>query len=145
MPTFQTILRGHVTADNKARQDYAYIPFDLPQPARRLHVRYVYSDPISSDETEGGNVIDLGIFDPRGAEFPGGLGFRGWSGSARCEFSLSPTGATPGYLPGPLPAGRYQVILGLYRVWSAGADYEIYVEAELDETAPTTFPAQLSP
>ncbi|MFN8491349.1 MAG: CehA/McbA family metallohydrolase [Caldilineaceae bacterium] len=145
MPTFQTVLRGHLTAADKARQDYAYIPFALPQPARRLHVRYVYSAPISSDETEGGNVIDLGIFDPRGMEFPGGLGFRGWSGSARQEFSLSPTGATPGYLPGPLPAGQYQVILGLYRIWPAGADYEIYIEAELDETAPTTFPTQPDP
>ncbi len=39
MPTFQTVLRGHVTAADKAQQDYAYIPFDLPQPAHRLHVR----------------------------------------------------------------------------------------------------------
>ena len=84
---------------------------------------------MSSDQVEGGNVIDIGLFDPRGARFPGGEGFRGWSGSARSEFFVGIDEATPGYLPGPLPAGRYQVILGLYRIWPQGADYEIQIEA----------------
>jgi hypothetical protein len=78
---------------------------------------------------EGGNVIDLGLFDPRGSQFPGGPGFRGWSGSARSEFFVGSEEATPGYLPGPLPAGRYAVLLGLYRIWPQGADYEIHIEA----------------
>lgn len=132
--------RGHVTPADKARNDYVYIPFELPAPARRLHVQYRYSAPISSDEREGGNVIDIGLFDPRGADpsaglrprFPGGAGFRGWSGSARSEFTITPADATPGYLPGPLPAGRYQIILGLYRIWSHGADYTIEIEADLE-------------
>jgi hypothetical protein len=123
-------LSGHITPADKERSDYAYIPFDLPEPARRLHVRYHYSAPISSDEREGGNVIDIGLFDPRGTGFPGGPGFRGWSGSARGEFSISWTEATPGYLPGLLPAGRYHIILGLYRIWGQGADYEVRVKAD---------------
>lgn len=126
-------LTGHLTQADKVASDYAYIPFDLPQPAQRLTVRYSYSAAMSSDRVEGGNVIDIGLFDPAGADFPGGAGFRGWSGSARREFTLTPTDATPGYLPGPLPAGRYQVILGLYRIWPAGADYEIHIEAELND------------
>lgn len=129
---YKITLTGHLTQADKAASDYAYIPFDLPQAASRLTVRYSYSAVMSSDRVEGGNVIDIGLFDPAGAEFPGGAGFRGWSGSARNEFALTPTDATPGYLPGPLPAGRYQVILGLYRIWPAGADYEIHIEAELD-------------
>lgn len=126
-------LTGHLTQADKAASDYAYIPFDLPSPAQRLTVHYSYSAVMSSDRVEGGNVIDIGLFDPAGADFPGGAGFRGWSGSARNEFTLTPSDATPGYLPGPLPAGRYQVILGLYRIWPAGADYEIHIEAELSE------------
>ncbi len=132
-------LTGHITPAEKARCDYYYVPFDLPQPARRLQVRYSYSAAMSSDEVAGGNVIDLGIFDPCGDDFPGGLGFRGWSGSARSEFFLAIDEATPGYLPGPLPAGRYQIILGLYRIWEKGADYEIAIVAELDDNAPSTF------
>lgn len=136
MSYHHTNLRGHITAADKARNDYAYIPFELPKPARRLHVRYRYSAPISSDRRQGGNVIDIGLFDPRGNHFPGGAGFRGWSGSARDAFTLTPDRATPGYLPGPLPAGTYQIILGLYRIWPHGVDYEIEIEAELDERAP---------
>jgi hypothetical protein len=130
------ILKGHVTPAEKRQRDYIYIPFQLPEPATRLHVRYRYSAPISSDEREGGNVIDIGLFDPRGADFPGGAGFRGWSGSARSEFTITPTEATPGYLPGPLPAGRYQIILGLYRIWPHGADYQVEIEADLGAPEP---------
>jgi hypothetical protein len=120
-------LAGHITPEDKRRSDYLYVPFDLAEPTSSLSVRYGYSAPISSDEREGGNVIDIGLFDPRGMDFPGGSGFRGWSGSARKGFTISTTGATPGYLPGPLPAGRYHIILGLYRIWPEGADYEIAV------------------
>lgn len=136
MQTFQQTLNGHIMPADKARSDYLYVPFDLPAPAARLHVRYRYSDPIGADQYEGGNVIDLGLFDPRGYEFPGGAGFRGWSGSNRHAFTITPSSATPGYLPGPLPAGRYHVILGLYRIWERGADYTIEVEADLDDEQP---------
>ena len=105
--------RGHITPEDKACSDYKTVPFDLPVPARWIKVRYRYSDRITADRIEGGNVIDIGIFDPRGADFPGGAGFRGWSGSDRQEFSISTESATPGYFPGPLPTGRYQVHLGL--------------------------------
>jgi hypothetical protein len=137
---YQQSLRHHFTRADKARSDYAYVSFSLPQAARRLQVSYRYSASMSSDQVEGGNVIDIGLFDPRGSDFPGGAGFRGWSGSARSEFTLGLEEATPGYLPGPLPAGEYKVILGLYRIWEAGADVEIEIEAELDPSL--TLPAE---
>jgi hypothetical protein len=140
MEIYQQSLRHHFTRGDKARSDYAYVPFSLPQAARRLHVSYRYSASMSSDQVEGGNVIDIGLFDPRGSDFPGGAGFRGWSGSARSEFTVGLEEATPGYLPGPLPAGEYKVILGLYRIWEAGADVEIEIEAELDPSL--TLPAE---
>ncbi|MCB0115571.1 MAG: CehA/McbA family metallohydrolase [Caldilineaceae bacterium] len=130
MSTFKLTLKHHFTPADKARSDYAYVPFALPDPATRLHIRYRFSAEMSSDEVSGGNVVDIGLFDPRGREFPGGAGFRGWSGSARREFFVALTDATPGYTPGPLPAGEYQVILGLYRVWEKGVDVEIQVTAK---------------
>ena len=72
MTSFQTTLRGHVSQADKARSDYAYLPFMLPKAARRLHVRYKYSARMTADKVHGGNVIDLGLFDPSGAGFPGG-------------------------------------------------------------------------
>lgn len=138
MTSFRQTLRGHITQQDKARSDYFYLPFELPAPASRLQVAYHYSAAMSSDAVEGGNVIDLGLFDPCGAAFPGGAGFRGWSGSARPGFTIGRAEATPGYLPGPLPAGQYQLILGLYRIWAPGADYTVEISAEL--TAEDTTP-----
>ncbi|MBI1299990.1 hypothetical protein GC175_34130 [bacterium] len=132
MSTFQLTLKNHFTPTDKAHSDYAYVPFTLPAPATRLHIRYRFSAEMSSDEVSGGNVVDIGLFDPRGYDFPGGAGFRGWSGSARREFFVALTDATPGYTPGPLPAGEYKVILGLYRVWEEGVDVEIEVTAEIN-------------
>lgn len=126
----QRTFTGHVTPEDKARSDYLYVPFELPEPARRLTVRYHYSRHMHHGQVEGGNVIDIGLFGPRGNEFPGAAGFRGWSGSDRLTFTIETDEATPGYLPGPLPAGKYHVALGLYRICPDGADYEVEIEAE---------------
>lgn len=132
---FKQTFTGHIAPEDKARSDYLYVPFELPEPARRLTVRYEYSRRMHHGQVEGGNVIDIGLFGPQGSEFPGAAGFRGWSGSDRLTFTVGTEEATPGYLPGPLPAGEYQVALGLYRICPEGADYEIEVEAE---TGPQT-------
>ncbi len=62
-------------------------------------------------------VLDLGCLDADG--------FRGYSGGARDRFVITAAAATPGYLPGPLPAGRWQVIIGLHRVAAEGVAYEL--------------------
>lgn len=54
-----------------------------------------------SDKT----VIDLGLWDP--------LRFRGWSGGSRDRFTISRSDASPSYLVGDLPPGRWQVMLGI--------------------------------
>ncbi len=132
-------LAGHVSAEDKQNNDYRYVPFELARPAGRLHVSYRYSATVAEEQQPELLVIDLGLFDPRGTDFPGSAGFRGWSGGARSEFTITPTDATPGYLPGPLPAGQYQVILGLYRIPPGGADYMITIAIEpADDQQPAT-------
>ena len=136
MNTFALQIDGHVSPEDKRNNDYRYVPFTLPAPATRLHVSYRYAA-TSPDDANEPTVIDLGLFDPRGSEFPGGAGFRGWSGGARSEFTITPGAATPGYLPGPLPAGTYQVILGLYQIPPSGADYQITIAATLSQQPQT--------
>ncbi|HIC88467.1 MAG TPA: hypothetical protein EYP04_03570, partial [Anaerolineae bacterium] len=131
-------LRGHVTPADKATNDYLLLPFDVPPYVSRLTVSYAYTQAVSAAASPGsGNVIDIGCFDPRGAEFPHGTGFRGWSGSARKEFSLSLTDATPGYLSGPILPGCWHIVLGLYRLLSQGTDYQVDIVGERDDTAAT--------
>ncbi len=133
MPTFNW--EGRFTREDKAQSDYAYVPFDLFTPARQLAVRYHFTDASSPSDLRGEepptqSIVDIGLFDPRGMDFPGGRGFRGWSGSARREFTVAEDWATPGYLPGPLPAGRYHVILGLYQLHPQGVDVQVTVDIE---------------
>ena len=77
-----------------------------------------------------GNVVDIGIFDSRGHEFPQPEGFRGWSGSSRPEFYIAPDEATPGYIRGPLFPGEWNVMLGVDRVDPEGVRYEVVVTVE---------------
>lgn len=105
-------------------KSYVHLPFDVPVGAVRLEVEFQYSDRIGSDPyLTGGNTIDLGLFDEGGIDFLQ-AGFRGWSGSERDRFFITATEATPGYLPGPLNPGRWNVLLGLYKIAPQGCAYQ---------------------
>lgn len=119
----QTIERVvHVAPFGAKGERYAYVPFDVPRGAARVRVSYEYA------REDGANTIDLGIFDSRG--------FRGWSGGRRSEFFIAREEATPGYLAGELPAGRWRVILGLYKVAPAGVDVKVKVLVETSGAVP---------
>ncbi len=112
-----TLITCHVT---RADGDYVYLPFELPSGTTQLSVTLSY--PKAPD-----CVIDLGIFDSSAGPFPTPRGFRGWSGGARDGFRLGLDSATPGYLAGPMPDGVWQIILGLYRLPVAGAEFTVQV------------------
>jgi len=121
-------LIGHLTLADKEASAYVLLPFDVPDRIARLEISYSFSD----DKPGGfmqqpGNLLDIGLFDPRGSEFLSAKGFRGWSGSARRAFTVSADGATPGYLPGPILAGRWEIILGLVHILPQGCDYRITI------------------
>lgn len=79
-------------------QTYREVPFRVPAGTTAVTVEFAYT---GKDER---SVIDLGIRDP--------ARFRGWSGGNKAKFTLTETWATPSYLPGPLPAGEWKLILG---------------------------------
>lgn len=89
-------LTGQLTGVD--HESYKEIPFEVPADVKRITVSVSY-------DRENRTVVDLGIFDPHR--------FRGWSGGNKATFSLAETDATPSYLPGPLPAGEWTLILGI--------------------------------
>jgi hypothetical protein len=97
------------------------VPVDVPPGTRSLRVELRF------DRSAG--VLDLGVFDPAGA-------FRGYSGGARDAFVVGERAATPGYLPGPLPAGTWQVLLGLHRVPAAGLEWSVTADTSRDSGNP---------
>jgi hypothetical protein len=108
-------------------EPYRLLAFEVPVGCDRVTVRY-HHDP--------GSILDLGLLDPRATGFPTRDGFRGWSGSARREVFVARTEATPGYLPGPLPPGRWHVLLGLARVARGGCRFTVEVEVTPAGTMP---------
>lgn len=79
-------------------ETYREVPFRVPAGVDAVTVEFAYE---GKDER---SVIDLGLRDPER--------FRGWSGGNKARFTVSETYATPSYLPGPLPAGEWKLILG---------------------------------
>lgn len=104
---------GRWTPSDRAASIYRYVSFDLPSGTEGVEVTLEYD--------RSSAVIDLGIFDPNG-------GFRGYSGGVRDRFRIGLRHATPGYLPGPLRAGEWRVLLGLYRIPDEGVDWEMTID-----------------
>ena len=78
---------------------YIEAPFIVPAGTDRITVV------VSHDGAPSKTTLDLGLRDPQR--------FRGWSGGNKTRLVVSETDATPSYLPGPLPPGRWILILGV--------------------------------
>jgi len=109
---------GTFSLDDRIAAPWHYLPVEVPPGTAALRVRLSYP---RSYPRDGGWVLDLGCFGPSG--------FRGWSGGARDSFVVSELGATPGYLPGPVTAGLWQVVIGLHLVPAEGVPFTVAAEA----------------
>src|SRR6185437_8343144 len=78
---------------------YVLVPFEVPAGVKRLDISFSYTG--HEDRT----TLDLGLLDP--------VRFRGWSGGNKHAFSIGIADATPSYLPGPLPAGTWKLLIGV--------------------------------
>jgi hypothetical protein len=108
-------LEGQLTrADHET---YVELAFAVPAGTGRLTVLFRHDG--AADRT----TIDLGVRDPDR--------FRGWSGGARDRLTISASDATPSYLPGPLPAGTWALVLGVPNL-RAGATTRYTAEIWID-------------
>lgn len=100
--------------EDQAADRYPRIGFEVPEGAPGVDVRIVATG------IDGPAVVDLGC--------EGAAGWRGWSGGARRDFVITAEDATPGYLPGPVEAGEWAVVLGLHQLPAAGVRIEVQVD-----------------
>ncbi len=103
---------GRWTLADRFASAWQYLPVDVPPGAAALRAELEY------DRTAA--TLDLGCLGPGG--------FRGWSGGARRSFVISAARATPGYLPGPLEPGPWQVMIGLHQLPVDGIEYRLTAE-----------------
>lgn len=104
---------GRWTLEDRFSSVYQYVPVEVAAGTAALRVELEYQ--------RNGSVIDLGCLGP--------AGFRGWSGGARESFVIEAGRATPGYLPGEVEPGLWQVMLGLHQVAPDGVSYRVRATA----------------
>jgi hypothetical protein len=97
------VLEG--TVNGSQNKTYIEVPFDVPPGTHRISVDFTYSG------KERKTALDLGIADP--------YRFRGNSGGNKNHFTLGESDATPSYLPGPIPAGKWKLLLSVPNIRSA--------------------------
>jgi hypothetical protein len=114
------VFRVRWTPADRAESGYRYLPVEVPTGVDGLRIEIGY------DRSAG--VIDLGCIDA--------VGWCGWSGAARQRVQIGRDAATPGYLARGMPAGLWQVVLGLHRIPSAGLDCQVNVEFAAPSLAP---------
>jgi hypothetical protein len=115
--------------DHNRQGAYFTVPFNMPADTETFSLTYQYKrhDKAESSIENGTfasrteiNIIDLGLISPDGTQV-------GASGSDKLSVTVSETQATPGYIPSPLVAGEWHIIVGAYKVAEEGVDvlYEL--------------------
>jgi len=123
---------------------YRHVPFEVPAGLSQLHIRLGYDGQIGSSVfLSGGNTLDIGLFDERGAH-SGSPGFRGWSGSNKLALTIGTTWATPPYRPGPIGEGTWQLLLGLYKIGPSGLDYRAEIWFDPVLSPPVASPGEIT-
>jgi hypothetical protein len=122
---------GRWTLEDRFVSAWQYLPVEVPSGAYALRAELAYE--------RSGAVMDLGCV--------GAAGFRGWSGGARRSFVITADAATPGYLPGELEPGTWQIMIGLHRVPPGGTNYRVTVEVSSTpgELTPDAAPQDVPP
>jgi len=125
VPPPDLVLQGTLTGAD--HQTYRELPFRVPAHTNRITVAFSYTGQAQK------SVIDLGLRDPER--------FRGWSGGNKSEFTLAATAATPSYLAGPIPSGKWHLIMGVPNLRpKAEARYEARIW--FDRPTATTRPSE---
>jgi hypothetical protein len=121
------VLTGQIQGAD--HQTYKPVIFEVPDGVTRVTVDFDYA-------RDQKTVVDLGLMDP--------VRFRGWSGGNKKRFTVSTEDATPSYLPGPLPAGRWTLLLGVPNARPGStAAYEARISFERGPATTTFAPGPL--
>ena len=124
-----------ITGEFGAEQQGAYVmvPFDVPAGTTQVRLKYCWDQPEAPTSAAARHTIDLGLYQPRrsGGGVWGPAEFRGWGGSSHPDVAITPEGfsteaqyqaapkgyvptkTTRGFVPGPIPAGRWAAELGV--------------------------------
>ena len=106
------VLEGVVVGSQN--QTYVQVPFKVPDGTERVTLAFNYTG------KEVHTALDLGLLDP--------AQLRCWSGGNKSVLTVGLSDATPSCLPGPIPAGLWNVLISVPNIRSnAQSHYRIHV------------------
>lgn len=91
--------------------DHVLVPFEVPEGTAEIEVRH--------DDQSADNILDWGLVDPDG--------FRGWGGGNDEPAIVGVDAASRSYLPGPIPAGTWHLVIGKAKIEVSPATYDAEV------------------
>lgn len=125
-------LGGRLSASDAA--GFVELGFDVPEGVTRLDARLEFPARL---------YVAFGLAEPGLKRFPDGQAIRGWSTGERREAFIALDAAAPGYHPGPIPAGRWHLILRAELYGRPSAEFS--VELDFDFGARATAAAMPAP
>lgn len=98
-PAPYTEIELHGVVRGTQNQTYIQVPFNVPAGTRRVTFTFAYT------AREQHTNLDLGLLDP--------VTLRCWSGGNKSMLTVGLSDATPSCLPGAIPAGTWNVLIGV--------------------------------
>lgn len=92
-------------------ETHFFVPFEVTAGVAEIEVRHA--------DLSVENVLDWGLDDPDG--------FRGWGGGKSDPAIVGLEAASPSYVPGPIPTGVWEVVVGKAKIVETPAEYELCV------------------
>jgi hypothetical protein len=89
----------HGVVSGAQNHSYIEVPFHVPAGVHRVTITFSYTG------REQKTALDLGLEDP--------TEFRCWSGGNKSTLTVGLSDATPSCLPGPIPAGTWNIVIGV--------------------------------
>ena len=99
-------------------ETHFFLPFQVPDGIVEIEIRH--------DNLTPGNILDWGLDDPNG--------FRGWGGGNSEPAIVGVEAATRSYVPGPMPAGTWEVVVGKARIDELPALFRIQIFLRTEAT-----------
>jgi MYXO-CTERM domain-containing protein len=117
---------GDVTADGG---DYVIVPFTVPAGTAEIDVSHAAA--------ADGEILDFGVWSPDG--------YRGWGGGLTDDAIIDVAQSSRGYMPGPITAGTWQVVIGKALLINSAGHYTITVTCTDTPTVPVDPQADYTP
>jgi hypothetical protein len=100
--------------------DHFFVDFDVPAGIKEIEVRH--------DDESDANILDWGLLDPNG--------YRGWGGGTSEPAIVGEAAASRAYVAGPIPAGRWRVVVGKAKIVASPARYHVEIDLRTTPTLP---------